>query len=87
MHALEHINDFNYQIGTRFSSWLYTIARHQIIDYYRKLRPQPSLEEAEPLIVGETATQIVDKKIEQQRVSSIMQKLSLDDQELLTLRL
>lgn len=35
--ALEKINTYNSQKGS-FSSWIYTIARNNLIDYYRKNR-------------------------------------------------
>lgn len=33
--AYERIQDFNDQKGATFENWLYTIARHQIVDYFR----------------------------------------------------
>lgn len=87
MQALEHLANFRYQAGARFSSWLYTIARHHVIDHYRKQRPVATLEEADPISVPETASSAVDQQFHQQRVQDILQLLPKDDQEILQLRL
>ncbi|MFA5995216.1 MAG: sigma-70 family RNA polymerase sigma factor [Patescibacteria group bacterium] len=87
MQALEHLIDFRYQTGARFSSWLYAIARNQVIDYYRKHHPTVELEVAEPIVQAEIAMATVDKNIEQRRVQEILRLLPLADQEILTLRL
>ena len=33
-----------YQPSARFTTWLYTLARHRVIDAYRRARPQQSLD-------------------------------------------
>ncbi len=87
MQALERLSQFRYQPGARFSSWLYTIAHHQIVDYYRKRRDTVDLEQAEPIPSAETATDSVDSHLQQDRVRSIVQQLPSADQEVLQLRL
>lgn len=87
MQALERLAQFHYQPGARFSSWLYTIAHNQIVDYYRKHRDTVDLEHAEPLPSPETATQTVDLHLQQERVRVIVQQLPNGDQEVLQLRL
>lgn len=87
MQALEHIGTFRYQLGARFSSWLYSIARNQVIDYYRKQHPVVELKAAEPLAQAETASRSTDKVIEQEQIQAVIKELLPADQEILTLRL
>lgn len=87
MQALERLVQFHYRPGARFSSWLYTIAHNQIVDYYRKRHDVIDLEDAEPLPSPETATQTVDLHLQQERVRVIVQQLPNGDQEVLQLRL
>ncbi len=89
MQALEHIKQFRYQSGARFSSWLYTIARNMIVDHYRKQRPVAALDDTEPLAVAVPATagQNVDQQFQEQRVQTLLQQLPSADQEILRLRL
>lgn len=87
MQALEHLNNFRYTPGAKFSSWLYAIARNKVIDHYRRQRDTVDLEAIEPLPVPETSTEQVDQHINQERVRSILQQLPPADQEILQLRL
>lgn len=87
MQALEHLAKFQYQPGAKFSSWLYTIARNQVIDYYRKHKEVANVDEIDPIPVPETASSTVDEHIHQERVQVILKQLAPDDQEILTLRL
>lgn len=87
MQALEHIGAFRYRIGARFSSWLYAIARNQVIDYYRTNHPTVDLEEAKPVATTAIASSEVDQHLQRQQVQKILQQLSSQDQEILTLRL
>lgn len=87
MQALEHLARFQYQAGARFSSWLYTIARNQVIDYYRKQRSTANLEDIEPIVFAETASSTVDQNLQQQQVHTLLTRLPKVDQEILILRL
>ena len=87
MQALEHISTFRYRLGARFSSWLYSIARNQVIDYYRKQHQTVPLEAAEPLAQVETASRSTDRAIEQEQIQAVIKELSPADQEILTLHL
>lgn len=87
MQALEHMGQFRYTAGARFSSWLYAIARNKVIDHYRKQHDTVNLEETEPLPAQDTTTTDVDRHIQQEQIQSVLQELSPVDQELLQLRL
>lgn len=43
--AFKSINNYKIQEGKKFSSWLYTIANNIVIDYFRALKPEHSLDE------------------------------------------
>lgn len=85
--ALEHLGKFRYKAGARFSSWLYAIARNQVIDYYRRHHETVDLEAAEPIRHPGSAATEVDIKMQQEQVRVIMKALPSSDQELLQLRL
>lgn len=87
MQALEHLATFRYQVGARFSSWLYRIAHNQVVDHYRRQRPTTSLEEIEPLPQAETTSSTVDSHLQQQHIQALLQQLPKLDQEILHLRL
>src|SRR5271155_3376369 len=46
MNAWQNVNDYRHR-GYPFSSWLYRIARNQVIDHYRSKRETVSLEAAD----------------------------------------
>lgn len=87
MQALEHLASFHYTPGARFSSWLYMIARNQVIDYYRKQHDTTDIDAIEPIATPETASQTVDQHLQQDRVRSIINQLPTTDQEIVQLRL
>lgn len=87
MQALEHINQFRYTPGAKFSSWLYVIARHKIIDYYRKHHEMVDLDDVEPLNAPDNTVSQVDEHITQDRIRSVLCGLPAADQEVLQLRL
>ncbi|EKD79293.1 MAG: hypothetical protein ACD_41C00110G0002 [uncultured bacterium] len=87
MQALEHLTEFRYAPGARFSSWLYAIARNKVIDYYRRHKETVGLEDIAERSTPETATHHVDAQFQQQRIHVILQLLPSPDQEVLQLRL
>lgn len=87
MHALEHLSRFHYTPGARFSSWLYTIARNQVIDHYRQHHPADNLEDHDTVAQPETSSSQTDRKLEQERIQQVLNQLPPPDKELLQLRL
>ncbi len=87
MQALEKLQQFHYQPGARFSSWLYQIAHNIIVDYYRKHKDTVDVELAESIGVAETTGQTVDEHLRAEQVQRILQTMSDDDQTILQLRL
>jgi len=73
-----------------FSTWIFTIARNTVIDYYRSHgRSQTiSLEKTELEITSKEATpdEVVEKQEERERLKECLSKLSKEDQELISLK-
>lgn len=73
--------------GYPFSSWLYRIARNQIVDFYRAHREHVDLEDVEPLLLAEDGTaETLDLKADVARVRAAMRELRADYQDVIILR-
>lgn len=78
-----------YQIrGFPFSSWLYQIARNQIIDHYRLKKNQISLEtvDADLIKAEDSIERDVDRLLRLDQVREAMKELSGDEQDVLIMR-
>jgi RNA polymerase sigma factor (sigma-70 family) len=72
-----------------FSTWIFSIARNTLIDYYRtnKTSQQVSLDEAVEMQSGELSPQEeIEKKTEQECLRECLLKLPEDDQEIIRLK-
>lgn len=82
-------NIHNYRnIGFPFSSWLYRIARNQIIDYYRTRKQATSIEQIDPehfAHLPELHT-AVDTHIEMTRVRQALSTLKDEHQDVIIMR-
>jgi RNA polymerase sigma-70 factor (ECF subfamily) len=70
----------------RFKAWLFTIAHNKVMDHFRKAKPDVALERASSLgrSTDMLANVIQDEEIQQ--LSTLIQGLEEDEQELLRLR-
>lgn len=82
--ALKYINSFK---GDNFSAWLYTIARHTVIDHYRLNKDYKQIEDCWDLADWGDLSADTEIKLLMEKVHQAMKKLSAADRELLTLRL
>ena len=75
-------------IGFPFSSWLYQIARNQIVDHYRTKKDEVQLEGVDPERFAGPATApfTIDEKIELQRVQNALRKLKPEHQDVIIMR-
>lgn len=75
-------------MGHPFSSWLYQIARNQVIDHYRNKRPEVDLEsnEAIALSSGVDEEKALSLKIETEKVMTAIKLLSEDHQDVIIMR-
>ncbi len=84
------LSEFSHQ--SSFKNWLFGIARHKLMDYYRQQYRQP-LQSLTPEIEKTLAAPIKKKVVDQidpqlrLQLSSILKQLSPKDQKLLTLRI
>ena len=85
--AWKNIDDFDHQ-GFPFSSWLYQIARHKVIDHYRTRKINLAIENVSennlqvlPSVAGE-----LDKNADLFRVREAIKKLNDDQQNVLIMR-
>ena len=74
--------------GFPFSSWLYRIARNQVIDHYRTKKPTSSLDDVdvESHITEDKSGTLAETKIEMERVRMALAKLKPEYQEIIIMR-
>lgn len=69
-----------------FSTWLFTIARHVAIDYYRKPHPEVPLSSVTNIILPETVEELCQQHFDLIRLRSLLAQLSDRDRELVALK-
>jgi RNA polymerase sigma factor (sigma-70 family) len=69
-----------------FSTWLFTIARHVIVDYYRRPHPEVPLEAAKAADSGETVENVIQRRSDFQRLSGLLAGLPEREHELVALK-
>ena len=84
--ALEKIPSFNSSRGA-FRSWLYQIAKHTLIDYFRKNKPALDLDLVENVAGKHNVENEVAARLELAKVVELLKQLSLQQREIVTLRL
>ncbi|MEK7193222.1 MAG: RNA polymerase sigma factor [Patescibacteria group bacterium] len=74
--------------GYPFSSWLYRIARNQIIDFYRTGKKESRLDDIDPdyFITEARAEFDLDTKLQLGRVQQAIQKLKPEHQDVIIMR-
>lgn len=84
--AWQNIRSYK-QLGHPFSSWLYQIARNQIIDHYRTRKPDVDLEEiSEVAMVGPEAEIAAEERLQLEAVMRGMRRLKPEYQDIILLR-
>jgi RNA polymerase sigma-70 factor (ECF subfamily) len=75
-------------LGHPFSSWLYRIARNQVIDHYRAKKPDVSLEALDVEgILGPVATHVdLPRKLEIEKTLIAVRQLKPDHQDVILMR-
>ena len=82
--ALKNVGRFK---SDNFSAWLYTIARHTIVDYYRSNRETKSIEDCWDLADSINLTDDADDNLNLEKIREAMRYLSAADREILIMRL
>ncbi len=84
--ALEKIDSFKFNQG-QFSSWLYRIAKNLIIDYWRAKKTELNVDDFWSLNSGEDISQDAQAKERVEKIRKMLNKLSLVQKEIITLRI
>lgn len=85
--AWQNVKSYKHR-GYPFSSWLYQIARNQVIDHYRANKGDISLEKMDPeyFVVAATAHFDLGTKLEIEKVRATIQTLKPDYQDVIIMR-
>ncbi len=87
LNAWQNIKNYESR-GFPFSSWLYRIARNQVIDYYRAIRDEVPIEEVSPESFAVPASVHIDfdKGVELRKIRSAIQLLDPVYQDVVIMR-
>jgi len=85
--AWQNVRTYKHQ-GHPFSSWLYQIARNQVIDHYRSKKAEVSIDKVDPEYFAAPAIAHFDlaAKLEMEKVREAMQTLKQEYQDVIILR-
>ena len=85
--AWQNVKKYKHR-GHPFSSWLYQIARNQVIDHYRAKKDEVSLEKFDPefFIIPATASLDISTKLEIEKVHAAIKKMKPDYQDVIVMR-
>lgn len=87
LNAWQNIRSYKNR-GNPFSSWLYKIARNQVIDYYRTAREESSIEDTNPefFVTPAVAHTNLDKNLEFEKVLLALRHLEPGYQDVIIMR-
>ncbi|MEK7568140.1 MAG: sigma-70 family RNA polymerase sigma factor [Patescibacteria group bacterium] len=86
LNAWQKINNYAFR-GFPFSSWLYQIARNQVIDHYRVKKIVINIEEDDVADTKtETVADLIDKNLGVEKIRTIIGRLNPSHQDVIILR-
>ena len=86
LNAWQNIKNYRFK-GFPFSSWLYQIARNQVIDHYRTKKDVSDIENIEePETLGSSLSEKLDLDMEIEIVKKAIPKLKPEQQDIIILR-
>jgi len=83
--AVENVKNFDSRKGT-FSSWLYSIARNTVIDYYRTRKFSANIEDFWDLSEENTIEEDIDRKENLEKIKAHLSKLTSAQREIIIMR-
>ncbi|MEK7555611.1 MAG: sigma-70 family RNA polymerase sigma factor [Patescibacteria group bacterium] len=83
--AWQNIGNYQFK-GFPFSSWLYQIARNQVIDYYRTKKKNVSLENIVEPEVESSSEKTIDGDLDIKKVRQAITRLSQEQQDVIIMR-
>ena len=83
--AWENINQFNEQKGA-FSSWLYSIARNNVIDHYRKEKQTMDIDKILDISSAENVEESTNAKVQLDKVKEYLKELPQEQQDIVIMR-
>lgn len=87
MNAWQNIGNYKSQ-GFPFSSWLYQIARNQVIDFYRTRKNDLKIEDLDPdfIVAPALSAFIAERNFEMEKVMAAVRKLKPEYQDVIIMR-
>lgn len=87
LNVWQNINSFVPK-GFPFSSWVYRIAKNEVIDFYRTNKNNLRLEQVEEnfLKIPETQTREINQALDMEKIKSLISLLKTDQQDVLIMR-
>lgn len=87
MSAWQNVKSYQHR-GHPFSSWLYQIARNQVVDFYRTRRNETSIDAIDPeyFVAPVSAEFAIPMKLEMESVRRAMRQLKPDYEDIIILR-
>ena len=87
LQALQHIGEYE-DVGFPFTSWLYRIARNEVIDHYRTKRQAISLDDVAPEYFAtlDRAMEDAERRMDVRRVTDALKQLKPEYQDVIIMR-
>jgi RNA polymerase sigma-70 factor (ECF subfamily) len=85
--AIRSISSFKWR-GVPFSAWLFRIAHNQVVDYFRKHKKKITVALEESMIVDDDGDprEMLDRKLDGERLAAASRNLTAAQQEVISLR-
>ncbi len=87
LQALQHIGEYE-DVGFPFTSWLYRIARNEVIDHYRTRKQALSLDDVDPEYFAalDRAMEDTERRMDMRRVTDALKQLKPEYQDIIIMR-
>jgi len=85
MKALDNMESFDFNRGS-FSSWLYGIARNNVIDFYRTKKNEYNISDIWDLSSGDDVERDIEARQKLEKIEKYLKKLKSEHREIIILR-